>query len=71
MTDYKEFLATALMMMVFGSGEAQTTSDRMLKQAIRSVLEPAIDRFFNKPDILERYELARLAGRKTEARPWG
>jgi hypothetical protein len=67
MTDYKEFLATALMMMVFGSGEAQTTSDRMLKQAIRSVLEPAIDRFFNKPDILERYELARLAGRKTEA----
>jgi hypothetical protein len=39
----------------------------MLKQAIRSVLEPAIDRFFNKPDILERYELARLAGRNSNA----
>jgi hypothetical protein len=67
MVDYKEFLATALMMMVFGAGEAQTTSDRMLKQAIRSVLVPAIDRFFEQPEILERYELARLAGRNTAA----
>jgi hypothetical protein len=69
LVDYKEFLATALMMMVFGSGEAQTTADRMLKQAIRSVLVPAIDRFFEQEDILERYELARLEGRGTEA--WG
>jgi hypothetical protein len=67
MVDYKEFLATALMIMVFGSGEANTTSDRMLKQAIRSVLVPALDRFFDRPEILERYELAKLAGRNTEA----
>ncbi len=67
MVDYKEFLATALMIMVFGGGEAQTTTDRMLKQAIRSVLVPALDRFFDRPEILERYELARLAGRNTEA----
>jgi hypothetical protein len=67
LVDYKEFLATALMMMVFGSGEAQTTADRMLKQAIRSVLVPAIDRFLEKAEILERYELARLEGRGTAA----
>jgi hypothetical protein len=67
MVDYKEFLATAMMIMVFGGGEAQTTTDRMLKQAIRSVLVPALDRFFEKPEILERYELARLEGRGTEA----
>jgi hypothetical protein len=67
LVDYKEFLATALMMMVFGAGEAQTTADRMLKQAIRSVLVPAIDRFLAREDILERYELARLAGRGTAA----
>jgi hypothetical protein len=67
MVDYKEFLATALMMMVFGSGEAQTTADRMLKQAIRSVLVPAIDRFFEREEVLEAYELARLEGRGTNA----
>jgi hypothetical protein len=67
MVDYKEFLATAMMMMVFGAGEAQTTADRMLKQAIRSVLVPAIDQFFDREDILERYELARLEGRGTNA----
>jgi hypothetical protein len=67
MVDYKEFLGTALMMMVFGSGEAQTTSDRMLKQAMRSVLVPALDRFFERPEILERYDLARIAGRGTNA----
>jgi hypothetical protein len=61
MVDYKEFLATALMIMVFGSGEAQTTADRMLKQAIRSVLVPAIDRFFEEPEIVLRYELAQAA----------
>jgi hypothetical protein len=67
MVDYKEFLATALMMMVFGSGEAQTTADRMLKQAIRSVMVPAIDRFFEREEVLEAYELARLEGRGTNA----
>jgi hypothetical protein len=67
MVDYKEFLATALMMMVFGAGEAQTTADRMLKQAIRSVLVPAIDQFFGQDDILERYDLARLAERGSKA----
>jgi hypothetical protein len=67
MVDYKEFVATALMMMVFGAGEAQTTADRMLKQAIRSVLVPAIDRFFDRPEILAAYELARLSGQDTSA----
>jgi hypothetical protein len=67
MVDYKEFLATALMMMVFGAGEAQTTADRMLKQAIRSVLVPSIDQFFDRPEILERYDLARIEGRGSNA----
>jgi hypothetical protein len=67
MVDYKEFLATAIMMMVFGSGTAQTTADRMLKQAMRSVIVPTIDRFFEQPEILARYESARLAGRDTVA----
>jgi hypothetical protein len=67
MVDYKEFLATALMIMVFGAGDAQTTSDRLLKQAMRSVLVPAIDRFFDQDEILARYEQARLAGRGTAA----
>lgn len=66
LSDYKEFLATALMMMVFGAGEAQTTADRMLKQTIRSVLVPAIDRFFGQEEILERYDRSRRAGRGTE-----
>jgi hypothetical protein len=67
MVDYKEFLATAVMMMVFGAGEAQTTADRMLKQAIRSVVVPAIDLFFEQADILQRYEQARVAQRGSPA----
>ncbi|KAM3097840.1 hypothetical protein ACKFKF_18875 [Phormidesmis sp. 146-12] len=62
MVDYKEFLATALMIMVFGAGEAQTTTDRMLKQAIRSVLVPAIDGFFDDLDITARYQTAQQSG---------
>ncbi|MBW4444460.1 MAG: hypothetical protein KME10_25210 [Plectolyngbya sp. WJT66-NPBG17] len=65
MVDYKEFLASALMIMCFGSGEAQTTADRMLKQAMRAVLVPAIDAFFNEPEIVARYEAAQKAGMKT------
>jgi hypothetical protein len=67
MVDYKEFLATAIMMMVFGSGTAQTTADRMLKQAMRSIIVPTIDRFFEQPEILARYEAARIYGRDTAA----
>ncbi|KAM3095551.1 hypothetical protein ACKFKG_13135 [Phormidesmis sp. 146-35] len=62
MVDYKEFLATALMIMVFGAGEAQTTTDRMLKQAIRSVLVPAINGFFDDLDITTRYQAAQQSG---------
>jgi hypothetical protein len=36
---------------VFGSGKANITSNRTLKQAIRSVLVPALDRFFDQPEI--------------------
>jgi hypothetical protein len=66
MVDYKEFLASALMIMVFGAGEAQTTADRMLKQAIRAVINPAIDNFFDDAGILARYHAAQQAGQGTE-----
>ena len=65
--DYKEFLASALMIMVFGSGEPQTTADRMLKQAIRSVILPAVDGFFRDEAILSRYQQAQVQGRGTQA----
>jgi hypothetical protein len=68
MTDFKDFVASALMIMVFGAGEPTTTADRMLKQAIRAVLVPAIDRFFEDADILRRYAEAHAAGAGSE--PW-
>jgi len=65
--DYKEFLASALMIMVFGAGVPQTTADRMLKQAIRSVILPAVDAFFRDASILARYQAAQAQGFGSEA----
>ncbi len=65
--DYKEFLASALMIMVFGSGVPQTTADRMLKQAIRSVILPAVDAFFRDEHIQARYAAAQRQGLGSEA----
>ena len=65
--DYKEFLAAALIIMIFGSGEPQNTADRMLKQAIRSLVLPAVDLFFDDAQIRERYRAAQIQGRGTEA----
>lgn len=67
LADYKEFLASALMIMVFGAGVPQTTADRMLKQAIRSVILPAVDAFFRDASILSRYEAAQEEGFGAEA----
>ena len=65
--DYKEFLASALIIMIFGAGEPQSTADRMLKQAIRSLILPAVDLFFDDAQILDRYRAAQTEGRGTEA----
>ena len=62
MTDFKEFVCSALMIMSFGSGEATTSDDRLLKQAIRSVLVPAVDRFYAEGAIITRYECAKEGG---------
>lgn len=39
----------------------------MLKQAIRSLILPAVDRFFDDSQMLERYRAAQVEGRGTQA----
>jgi hypothetical protein len=67
MTDFKEFVCSALMLMVFGSGEPQTTNDRMLKQGIRSIIIPAVDAFYNHPNIKRRFAEAYAGGMSSQA----
>jgi hypothetical protein len=69
MVDFKDFVGSALMIMVFGAGDATTTADRMLKQAIRAVLIPAIDNFFDDPQMVQRYADGHQAGVGSDA--WG
>lgn len=60
LSDYRDFIESAVMTMVFGAGEPSNSTDRIFKQAIRSVIGPAISNFFEDPEILKRYELARI-----------
>jgi len=55
--DYKDFLASALMTLTLGS-----SSETMLGQTIRAVLNLALNAFFEDPGIQGRYQAAQAAG---------
>ncbi len=67
LSDYIDFLESALMTMVFGGGEASTSDDRLFRQSLRSMLGPSIRNFFASPTIVARYEASRLGGLNSEA----
>lgn len=58
MMDYTDFLESALMTMIFGSGEATTSDDRVFRQTLRSLVGPAIRNFFEDAAIGDRYAAA-------------
>ena len=62
LSDYTDFLESALMTMVFGSGESSTSDDRLFRQSLRSMLGPAIRNFFISSPIVDRYESSRQGG---------
>jgi hypothetical protein len=67
LSDYIDFLESALMTMVFGGGEATTSDDRLFRQSLRSILGPAIRKFFDHTVIRSRYEAARQGGLGSQA----
>ena len=63
MKDYKSFLVSALITMVFGGSSEDISSDaKILRQNIRSVLTLALSTFFEDSDIQARYDDAIEAG---------
>lgn len=69
MKDYKSFLVSALITMVFGSSSEDLSSDaKILRQNIRSVLTLALSAFFADSNIQGRYAAAMEAG--VGARAW-
>ena len=63
MKDYKSFLVSALITMVFGGSSEDSSADaKVLRQNIRSVLTLALSTFFEDPDIQQRYDAALEAG---------
>lgn len=63
MKDYKSFLVSALMTMVFGATSEDISADaRIMRQNIRSVLTLALTTFFENSDIQERYDRALADG---------
>jgi hypothetical protein len=67
MADYTDFLESALMTMIFGAGEATTSEDRTFRQTLRSMIGPAIRKFFDDPTIAQRYAAAIRCGIGTTA----
>ena len=68
MKDYKSFLVSALMTMVFGASSEDISSDaKILRQNIRSVLTLALSSFFEDAYIQQRYDNAISAGVGTRA----
>ena len=63
MKDYKNFLVSALMTMVFGASTEDISADtRIMRQNIRSVLTLALTTFFENPIIQQRYDAALADG---------
>jgi hypothetical protein len=62
MADYTDFLESALMTMIFGAGEGTTSDDRTFRQTLRSMIGPALRKFFDNPQISARYTAAIAAG---------
>jgi hypothetical protein len=68
MQDVKSFILTALITMVFGTGQNDlNSSERQLRQLIRSFLVPVINSFFADEVIKGRYERAIADGFGTAA----
>jgi hypothetical protein len=62
MSDYTDFLESALMTMIFGAGEATTSDDRTFRQTLRSMIGPSIRKFLADVKIAARYQAARQGG---------
>ena len=66
--DFKSFVESALMTMVFGAGQHNlSSSERQLRQLIRSLLVPVINAFFDDDQIKNRYAFAIAEGFGTDA----
>ncbi|MBE9180216.1 hypothetical protein IQ268_16760 [Oculatella sp. LEGE 06141] len=60
--DYKDFLVSALMVMVIGSKGGASSKERLMNDTIRSILTLAIDSFFKDDQIRDRYAQAFRSG---------
>jgi len=68
MSDFKSFVESALMTMVFGVGQNDlSSSERQLRQLIRALLVPTINNYFDDPQIMSRYNQAISDGYGSEA----
>jgi hypothetical protein len=67
-SDFKSFVESALMTMVFGVGQNDlSSSERQLRQLIRALLVPTINNYFDDPQIMSRYNRAIADGYGSEA----
>lgn len=60
--EFLDFVASALLIMCYGSGAPSNSSDKLLRQSIRSILTPAINDFYKDEEIATRFEQAIAAG---------
>ncbi|MBD2316551.1 hypothetical protein [Phormidium tenue] len=66
--DFKSFVESALMTMVFGASQHDlSSSERQLRQLIRALLVPVVNAFFDDEQIKARYDKAIADGFGTEA----
>jgi hypothetical protein len=66
--DFKSFVESALMTMVFGASQHDlSSSERQLRQLIRALLVPVVNSFFDDEQIKARYDQAIADGFGTEA----
>lgn len=66
--DFKSFVESALMTMVFGASQHDlSSSERQLRQLIRALLVPVVNAFFDDEQIKSRYDRAIADGFGTES----
>ena len=66
--DFKSFVESALMTMVFGASQHDlSSSERQLRRLIRALLVPVVNAFFNDEQIKSRYDQAIVDGFGIEA----
>lgn len=60
--EFLDFVCSALLIMCYGSGAPSNSSDKLLRQSIRSVLTPAVADFYNDFEISNRFDRAIASG---------